>query len=288
MLACSVLNIPTAVVFQLVPGRVDVGAKMLRAYHWSKSRRQEWIAISRENHRHLCASFGIKEEDVHVIYNGSSLTELDATPVDRLRREIRRELGLNEDDRILLTVGRLNFQKGYLDLAAVIPQILDAFPDVTFVWVGEGGQRAQLEKVIRESGVANKVRLLGYRRDVPRLLRAADLFVFPTHFEGGQSFAVSEAMAAGLPIVSSDASGIPEVIDSGVHGVLYPVRDRTALAGALRWALLNPMSMRTMGQNAVARARDFSAEQMCKRTLSILNNLGMKRCGARTSRLARV
>lgn len=280
MLACSMLKVPTALVFQLVFDKTYVGPKLLRAYHWAKSRRQEWIAVSRANRRILCSSFGLGEEDIHVIHNGPSSMKIDALPSEQVRQEVRREFGLNANDRLLLSVGRLAPQKGYLDLVAIIPQILREFPDITFAWVGEGVQRKQLEDEIREKGIDGRVRLLGYRGDVPRLLRAADLFVFPSHFEG-QPLALAEAMTAGLPIVSSDASGISEVIDSGVHGLLYPARDCTALAGALRWALQNPTSMKTMGQNAVSRASEFSADKMANQTLSLINSLATNRITAK-------
>lgn len=282
MLACAVHNVPVGVVFQLVSEQAHFGPKLLRAYRWLRSRNQVLVAVSHENRRHLCASFNISQNDIHVIPNGANVAAADSTPSDETRRALRRELGLSENTRLLLSVGRLNPQKGYLDLARVAPEILREFPDLKFAWVGEGPQRQQLEGAIREAGITEKVRLLGYRNDVPRLLRAADLFLFPSHYEG-QSFALLEAMSAGLPIVSSDTSGIPEVIESGVHGVLYPARDRAALAGALRWALLNPESMRRMGQRAMDRARDFSEERMCDQTLSLLDGLARRRGGKKQS-----
>jgi glycosyltransferase involved in cell wall biosynthesis len=101
---------------------------------------------------------------------------------------------------------------------------------------------------------------------------AADLFVFPSHYEG---FALSliEAMVHGIPIIASDASSIPELIRDGEHGLLFRVQDSCDLMACLRRALSAPERMKTMAQAAQARALLFSAESMVDRTLDVLAEL---------------
>jgi glycosyltransferase involved in cell wall biosynthesis len=154
----------------------------------------------------------------------------------------------------------------------VIPHLIKEFPDVKFVWVGDGELREDLINKVREYGIEDKVLFLGYRSDVPRLLKSADLFVFPTHYEG-QPFALLEAMGHGLPIVTSDASGIPELIENRVHGLLFRTGDSCDLSEALRWALMHSDSMKEMARNAQQRVQEFSEERMVKETLGVLKKL---------------
>lgn len=93
--------------------------------------------------------------------------------------------------------------------------------------------------------------------------------MFSTYFEGGQSFAIAEAMAHGLPIISSNASRIPEVIDDQIHGLIFQVGDPEGLLNALRWALQQPESRAKLEQIAQSRTQDFSEEAMMQQYLEI-------------------
>ena len=94
-----------------------------------------------------------------------------------------------------MTTARLDKQKGHVDLLQIVPRIVDEFPDVIFVWAGDGDERQALETQVQQQNLQRYVRFLGYRADISRLLRASDLFVFPSHLEGGCSAAIREAMA---------------------------------------------------------------------------------------------
>ncbi len=266
ILACGLLQVPTVVRFGLVlPLATAVNPLRIRAYQWVRGRRQQWVTISQHNRRLLAEMFQIPPGDIVCIHNGVNLNRLqplEAKARPALRRQVRQELGLPESARLVLTVGRLNAQKGYSDLVSAIPAMLQAYPDVHFVWVGEGDQRQDLENQLQTHQLTDRVLLLGYRSDVPRLLQAADLFLFPTHFEGGQSFAISEAMAAGLPIVTSDASGIPEVVHHRTHGLVFPRGDREALRESLGWALQHPEAMQAMAAAARQQAETFTEARM--------------------------
>lgn len=266
ILACGMLQVPTVVRFGLVlPLETEINPLRIWAYQWVRSRCQQWVTISRNNRRLLAEMFRIPEREIACIYNGAKPVAVHHPGADArttLRRQVRQELNLPESTRLLLTVGRLNAQKGHRDLIPAIPAILKEFPETCFVWVGDGDLRAELETQLQEHQVQDKVLLLGYRSDVPRLLQAADLFVFPTHFEGGQSFAIAEAMTTGLPIVTSDASGIPEVIQHQVQGLIFPKGDQDGLRESLRWALQHPEAMESFAEAAQERAKDFTETAM--------------------------
>jgi glycosyltransferase involved in cell wall biosynthesis len=142
-----------------------------------------------------------------------------------LRQEVRAELDIPFDARMLLTTARLEEQKGHIDLLQIVPRIIDEFPSTIFVWAGDGDERHVLQKEVQKQSLQRHVRLLGYRADVSRLLRASDLFIFPSRFEGGCSAAIREAMVHALPIVCSDAGGITEIVNNGTHALVFPVRD---------------------------------------------------------------
>ena len=277
ILACGILKVPTVVRFGLVlPLESGINRWRIKAYSWVRSRCQRWVVISQNNRSLLAKMFEIPEREIICIYNGSKPNEtltLEDDHKRELRSQVRSELNLPETARLLITVGRLNFQKGYSDLVPAIPHVTQEFPDVYFAWVGDGDLRAALETQIKEYHVSSKVLLLGYRSDVPRLLQAADLFVFPTHFEGGQSFAIAEAMACGLPIVTSNASGIPEVLHHHTHGLVFRVGDSCDLLESIRWALRHPDDMQAMAENAKTRAQDFTAEKMVQSYVEVWQDL---------------
>jgi glycosyltransferase involved in cell wall biosynthesis len=274
ILACGLLKVPTGVVFQLTPSKFLFSEKMLNAYHWARARNQKWVAVSELNRQVVCESFQTQPNEVITIYNGTklSLDNSNDGDVDILRHQIREELGISVTCRIALTVGRLSEQKGYADIVPAISPITQEFPDVKFLWVGEGEEKENLLRKIEEYGVEDKVLFLGYRSDVPRLLKAANIFVFPTHFEG-LPFSLIEAIANGLPIIASDASSIPEIIENKVHGILFSTGDSCELLETLRWALRYPEKMQEMAANAKLRLQYFSEEKMVKETLKVLENL---------------
>ena len=279
ILACGLLQIPTLVVFHLIPFQFEFSPRKLQAYAWARSRNQQWLTISRHNQKFVAASFHLPPEEVLCVYNGTKLgVPLAHSEADlaNLRQEVRQELGLPASAQIALTVGRLHEQKGHQDLIPTIPHLTREFPDLRFVWVGDGEEKQALLAQAQEYGVTEQIAFLGYRSDVPRLLQASDLFVFPTYFEG-QPFALLEAMAYDLPIVTSKASGIPEVIAHGIHGLLFRTGDRCELLETLRWSLRHPEEMRVMAENAQLRSQDFSEEKMLKETLEVLQQLG-ERC----------
>ena len=271
LLACKLLRQSTVVVFQLIRDRVEFSSLKLKLYHWIRDRNQTWIANSENNRQLISESFQCPLEKVTRIYNGADLQVTDLSTQERnaLRRKMRQALSLPENSKILLTVARLSTQKGYDYLIPTLPHLSEQFPDIQFVWVGDGDQKSVLERQLDEYGVRSSVSMLGYRKDIPQLLQAADLFIFPTNFEGFP-FSVLEAMAYGLPVIATAVNGIPEVIEHQVHGLLTRKGDSCDLLEAIRWALVNPDKMLAMAENARLKVREFSQEKMLQETVRVL------------------
>jgi glycosyltransferase involved in cell wall biosynthesis len=274
IVACGFLRIPTQVVFHLAPEKFPLSRSFRTLGLWAKGRNQDWVAVSEHNQKTVSASYGVPEKAIEVIYNGIRLPESgdDAAERSAARAALVRELGLSEKDWLLLTVGRLSQQKGYQDLIDVAERVRANHPRARFLWAGEGELRPQLEEEIKSRSLEATVLMLGQRNDVPDLLRAADLFVFPSHFEGFP-FALLEAMVHRTPFVATDACGVSELAADQVHGLLCSVGDRDGLAQATNWAIAHPEPMADMADRAFVRVQEFSDERMLQTALSRIETL---------------
>jgi glycosyltransferase involved in cell wall biosynthesis len=164
--------------------------------------------------------------------------------------------------RVLLAVARLTEQKG-IDVAI---RALAALPDDTvLVVLGEGPDREALQRLAQELGLERRVFLLGRVPDVAAWLRRATVLVHPARWEGF-GLGVLEAMLAGLPVVATNVSSLPELVVDGESGVLVPPDDANALADGIVRALERPQ----LGEGALARARsEFSVARMADRTAAL-------------------
>lgn len=183
------------------------------------------------------------------------------------RAQARAQLGLREDELVLGSVGRLTDQKGHRYLLEALRR-LDR-RDVRVLIAGEGPLRDELERLA--GGLP--VTFLGQRDDVPRLLAALDVFVFPSEFEG-LPFTLLEAMAAGVPVVASDVDGNRDAVEDEVTGILVPPRDPRALADAIGRQLERPDERARLGEAGRRRAAEvFSLERMVERTQAVYEEL---------------
>lgn len=170
----------------------------------------------------------VPPDKLHLLHNGVDLQALDL-PVSR--EEARKRLQVK--GFVVGAVGRLEEEKGHAYLLEALRLLADELPDLRLLMAGEGRRGEALRRQAADLGLEEKVRFLGWRRDVPLILRALDLYVQPSLWEG-LSLALLQAMAAGLPVVATQVSGFEQIITSGVNGVLVPPRDAVALAAAIR------------------------------------------------------
>jgi glycosyltransferase involved in cell wall biosynthesis len=152
----------------------------------------------------------------------------------------------------IIAVGRLKAPKDFLTLVRAASRLPEGAETLI---VGEGPDRPRLEQEINALGVTERVRLLGERYDVPKLLADADVFVLSSASEG-MPVSVLEAMAAGLPVVSSRVGGVPELVVDGETGILVRPGDASALAAALSGLIADPAKRRSLGAAGRARAEE--------------------------------
>lgn len=278
LFACAVLRVPVLVVFQLVREDVRFGPVRRAIYRWMRARGQRYAAVSDANRAILARAFRMPEEAITVIPNGVDCARFEGAAEARAtaRRALQADLGLPDDAILCLTVGRLSHQKGHDVLIPAIPHVVARHPAAHFVWAGDGPLEQKLRAQLTTCGVADRVTLLGRRDDIPHLLQACDLLVHPARFEG-QPFALLEAMAAGLPVASTAASGIAEVVVDGEHGLLCRPDDIAALRDIILRALDEPEAMARRAEAARLRVADFSEAAMVRKTLDVLEDLATSR-----------
>jgi glycosyltransferase involved in cell wall biosynthesis len=149
---------------------------------------------------------------------------------------VRAELGVADDEALVVTVANLRANKGYPYLLAAARTALDAGCRVRFVAAGQGPLEAELRALHARLELVDGFRLLGYVPDAARLTAGADLFVLASVHEG-LPVAVMEALALGVPVVATDVGGLHELVEADVSGLLVPPRDAAALAAAIATAL---------------------------------------------------
>ena len=147
---------------------------------------------------------------------------------------IRQELGLKEGDTLLFSVGEVRKLKNHQTVIQAMHDL--GRSDIHYMIAGTGEQEGALCDLAEKLGLADRVHLLGYRRDIYPLLKASDIFCFPSHREG-LPVAVMEAMACGVPVVASEIRGNTDLIEEGVGGFLCQADDHAALAERI-WTLM--------------------------------------------------
>jgi glycosyltransferase involved in cell wall biosynthesis len=187
-----------------------------------------------------------------LIPNGVSI---DAFSPDReVRQRVRRELEVEPQTLVFVHVGRFAAVKNHEMLVAAFAQLVGQQPLPTELWlVGDGELREAVQHQVRALGIESRVRFLGVRSDIPDLLRAADVFVFPSRWEGNP-LSVMEAMAAGLPVIATAVGGVPELVEEGASGILVPNEDLHGLVAAMQRMAQNPDLREQMGHAARCRA----------------------------------
>lgn len=200
-----------------------------------------------------------------------AMTLLNAVPVEDFgitaerRATARQALGLSADEVVVGCVGRLVELKNHLGLIRQWPDVLTRHPRARLVLIGEGPLRAQIEQLIADLGLGDRVMLAGIRSDVSQLLPGLDVFALPS-FTEGVSIALLEACATGLPALASRVGGNVEVIQDGVTGRLFDVDDPSALRDALLQLVGDASLRESLGQRARQWVREHaSMAALCTR-----------------------
>ena len=197
-----------------------------------------------------------------VVHSGIKLDRFSNLSVDPAA--MRRKLGISEGDLVVGTTGRLTPVKGHRHLIEAAGNILNARPNTTFVFLGDGELSDELKNMASRLGMKEKVKFLGWRPDVAEVMSAFDLFVLPSLNEGMGRVLV-EAMALGKPIVASDVGGVCDLVVHGINGCLVPPGDAQSLSAAINDLIEDPERGRKMGENGKKRSINYSANAMVQK-----------------------
>ena len=203
------------------------------------------------------------------IYNGIDLKKVEDVQSGIDPSAKRKELGIGRADPIILNVARLIPLKGHADLISAFGKVVKAMPDAKLIIAGWGELDGKLKKQTAGLGLEKNILFLGRRDDIYEILKIADVFCLPYNFKefpgGWMSIAIMEAMAASKPIVITSVPGVERAVIDNKTGLVVPMGDAAALAGALLKLLRDPVLAREMGTSSHALAEEkFSIEKVVK------------------------
>lgn len=218
-------------------------------------------------------SYGWWNDDfVKVVFNGININGIGTEPMD-----ISTIIPHSEKKPfVIVSTGRLAKQKGVEYLIEAAKPIVDQYPHVHFIWAGQGKLESALRTKIANLNLALNFHLIGFQKNVSSLLKAADLFVLPSLYEGMPN-SLMEALAHGLPAVSTNVNGVNELMIEEEHGVITNAGDSEVLQKAII-EMLNNKDLRKLGENAKHHvSTTFSIERMANDLESYLLQLIQKR-----------
>ncbi|HMX94337.1 MAG TPA: glycosyltransferase family 4 protein [Elusimicrobiota bacterium] len=233
--------------FGFTPGQsAPVRAAYVAAERWTARISTALVAVSRANRDEALARGIGRPDQFHLIRSGVPLGPYRSLAP---RREPPAGIDLRPEEKLVLTIGPFKPQKNLKDFVRAAAAVLQRRSDVKFLVVGDGEGRLRLEEDLRRRGVADRVILAGWRRDVPALLARTDVFCMTSLWEGLPRSLV-EAMAAGRPCVVNAVDGCRDLIEDGVNGFLIPPRHPLSTAERLLQILSDDELSDRLGRRA--------------------------------------
>lgn len=214
----------------------------------------------------------VSPRKIRRVYYGIDPARFETAVPDGLREE----LNIGKNEFVIVCVARFAPQKAHNHLLDAFAAALHKVPDMRLLLVGDdpfGDHRRRAESHAQLLKLGDRVRFLGIRRDVPRILAASDLFTMSSLWEG-LGLVFLEAMAAGLPVVATDVSAVPEVVPDSICGILVPCDDAGIMASAFINIAQRPDRGRSMGVAGRRVVREkFGIDRMVEETLAVLEGV---------------
>lgn len=211
------------------------------------------------------ASFGVGRDRISVLHNA---VKPFVSPSPEEVERVRREFGIQDHEAVILSIGRLSYEKGHADLIRAAARLagMPGTPPFRVVIVGDGPERETLRKLSAQVGLEKGISLAGFQRDTSPYYALATVVAVPSHSEGSPNV-VLEAMAAGLPIVANRVGGVPEILEDGVTGLMVEPRNPEAMAKTIFQLLSNTELRSRLGSAARARAESAHTPEEYRRRL---------------------
>ena len=258
----------------VVHRRVDypLGTGFMSRYKYFNRRVDRYVPIS-DAIAEILADYGIPRSKITRIYSAVDSSIFTAIDKTQARREVVQELGIDGTKPLLINVAYHTAQKGMHTLLQGLKLLTDRGVDYHCLLAGSGELTPELKTLSEELGIAPQLSFLGIRKDVPKLLAAADIFTMPSNKEGlGTS--LLDAIHAGCPVAASDVGGIPELVRHGETGMLSPVGDFQCLADNLAKLIQDSEFAKDLLNKAQAHAeKHFSVTAMVSQNIALYRQL---------------
>lgn len=216
------------------------------------------IAVSAYVKDFMIKSRSVPPQIIRTIGNGIQLDKYQDID-DIVRQNVRGELGIDDNVKIIGTVTRLREEKGNEYLIRALPMVVENVQDFTLLIVGDGPLRDELEVLVKELGVENYVKFLGFRTDVPVLLSIFDIQVIPSLTEGFP-LCLAEAMAAENAVVATEVGGMKEIGSDGETVLFVPPKDPQSIADKILYLLSDKQLVMSMAENAARYSEAFDIQ----------------------------
>ena len=246
--------------------------------------RMQWgdlsIAVCEDTRRKLIGK-GMSRERIITVHNGIETSWLCKIPTEVSRFQARGSLGLASERPTIGFISRVTREKGAVIFIEAMLSVAESRSDVQFVIVGDGPAMEQCRTLVSSSEHGNRFGFFGEQSNVLPFYAAIDILVLPSISEG-IPYTVLEAMASGLPVVAASVGGLPEIIESGRTGILYPANNTLGIVEAINDLLAYPELRQSLARAAQFEiTKHFTAEQMAAKTLRIYGKL----LGERSTRI---
>lgn len=190
-----------------------------------------------------------------------------------VRQKKRKELGMELEDFVIMSIGELNENKNHRVIIEAIDKLKD--PKIKFIICGQGGLQKELQELINKKKLKHQVKLLGFRDDIKELLHASDVFALPSKREG-LGLAAIEAMAAGLPLITSNIHGIKDYLSDGEGGFSCSPKSVEAFAEAISYCFGNMLFRKKAGEYNQVKSTNFDkihTENIMKKIYMVIRDL---------------
>ncbi len=245
----------------------EVSSTPLSKFKYNYSGIKKIICISSEVQRVLSQSLKRPEKCI-LITDGIDIEKFEESNPEA----IRSEFGIPKSHLVIGNVAAITQQKDYFTFVDTAEKALFQRKDLHFLIIGDGDQRMEIENLVKAKKLQNSITFAGFRKDVSTLLPSLDILFFTSEKEG-LGTTVLDAFAAKVPVVATDAGGIPEIIDHGKNGLLAPVKNSDLLAKELLTICANDNLRRELAKNATEVVKNYTKQKMAEKTLVVFKEV---------------
>ena len=223
-----------------------------------------FVTVSEADREEGIAKGIFKREDVTLVRSGIDIKRFCDLSCDSIA--FRKKLGVDRDAPVVAMVACFKPQKAPLDLTPC------EFTNCGLILVGDGLLKPQVETLLDQLKIADKVVLLGWRRDIPEIMHSINILLLTSRWEGLPRV-LPQAMASGIPVVATSVNGSPEAVKNGLNGYLLPPGDVEGMARKILYLINNPGEARAMGQKGRELVEEFDIWKMVKQQELLYENL---------------